>query len=315
MQATTKSHPQRPTFTARFLSTELWTKIFRYILVPALNTRNPRDIYSLMKLLRASRSTKALITSLPEFQYLRNAYLRMRYTPFTPDQKLFRVYKYTGDQYSTKAICVSLLPSEAGTHSHFTIDQTFDEEISRLLYNLRSHYTDFFATDPDSIEDPIPETESSDRLIQACKDLISTQHPHDPTIRALTSYLQDLDHTSRKYASQKALLHALPSLPKSQHTVMIDSYSHCSCNGTNTVLGCDGETTWNRVSCTWKGSAEYLYSLCRDWRDLAFPGRRVSRDDYDFEQTRLLYENYLVWYEGGPYQEQIYAPPTRDDYY
>lgn len=69
--------------------------------------------------------------------------------------------------------------------------------------------------------------------------------------------------------------------------VFISHYGHCSCYGTTQAVL---ESGWKHSM-----SVSQLSPLLSDFKDLAYPERRLMVNDFDYLQMRLVYDVLLSW--------------------
>ncbi|KAJ3052509.1 hypothetical protein HK097_006111 [Rhizophlyctis rosea] len=193
------------------LPTELWTKIFRYILLPALHKR---DCSEIITFLTTCRAVKGLMTSLPEYQQLRNAILRMRYTIFTAKHNLFAV-SHRGYDVSGKYVAV--LPSDNANSPAFTSKKNLEKMKTTVLSSMRyrAEYGIFLPDDTDF--------NNTATVTQLCKEYVQS-NPNGRYTVEIENHLQALDFlnaTISRIDSRLPILQSLPPLPRKQTTVCV----------------------------------------------------------------------------------------------
>ncbi|KAJ3041276.1 hypothetical protein HDV00_009669 [Rhizophlyctis rosea] len=309
--------PPLSTSSVAYLPTELWTTIISLILLPDLRTRTTTNVLPLLLL---SKTFKAVVTSTQEFQYLRNARLRMRNTVFTSAHKLFRVGE--GD-YQVHGNYIAIL-SGGEDIAAYTSEPGFASLRRSGLRDLRDGWIWNFPQELNK-DDISPE-----QLMQAAKEYIAKmnsavakQKADESALASLSldshtltevyqlesslAFLEALERTSTRIQSSLPILQALPALPKSQTTVVVCSFAHDSTCGTDDAINYKA-VTWDEKAgeeygINFLGSAEYMYWLCQEGRDLKIPQRRVSDDDYDAKERAIIYEKFIEWYEKGRLKE------------
>ncbi|KAJ3043348.1 hypothetical protein HDV00_005352 [Rhizophlyctis rosea] len=289
-----------PTSNVAYLPTELWSNIVQIVLFPDLCRRTCTNV---LPLLLISKSFKAVTTSTQEYQYLRNARLRMRHTVFSSAHKLFSVGEAEGYEVSGKYVAILRAKAPAPA---FTLEKKLAARRKSALADLRRAPTGHLGRE---LEDA-----KSDQLLEKAKDWRASQPTptHDRDDRYVRKQIDEVDgkvsdvenlaQLSSRIQSNLPTLEALPDLPKAQTTVAVCDFGHCSCDDTNGVID-DDLVTWVKKNVIWSGSAEYLYWLCKKKRDLKVPQRRVSSRDYDAKERRIIYHRFMDWYEGKKLKE------------
>ena len=260
MESTTKAPPS-PLFpvSAYSLPTELWTKIFRYILQPDLHTRNHSNLIPLLTICRA---LKALLCSMPEYQLLCNAILRMRHSIFAAQQQLTvvkrRRFGFSGKFY------LAALPSDSADSSQFTIKSVLDATKRAELRRIRDRAERCL---PDAARKSCEECGSShptddEQLMATCEDFVQSHSDEarpgimEPHLRRLNT----LKAMEARIDSNLHILQTLPPVPRPQTTVLNSRVGHCSCNGTHDIVE-PVRSSWIGKDCIWKGSAEYIPNM------------------------------------------------------
>ncbi|KAJ3041274.1 hypothetical protein HDV00_009667 [Rhizophlyctis rosea] len=293
-----------PTSNVAYLPTELWTNIIQIVLYPDLSRRTCTNV---LPLLLVSNSFKAIVNSTREYQYLRNARLRMRHSFYSSACKLFQE---AAGKY------VAILPGGGENVSPFTTKREFTALMRWPLSDLRWAL-------PGDLREQLSGADF-DQVVQAAKDCAASRSSaaddnHERDLGVAIVRFENHDeivqfmNLSNRIQSNISILQALPDLPKAQTTVAVDHWGHCSCNGTDENIDSQ-RGTWDEREVLFLGSAEYMYWLCKEGRDLKLPHRRVSDDDYDAKGWRVLYETFVKWYETGKLGERRIVT-NRDDRY
>ncbi|KAJ3048949.1 hypothetical protein HK097_010053 [Rhizophlyctis rosea] len=259
----------------------------------------------MLDLLSACQSSKNLLTSFPEYHHLRTIILRMRYTTFSAKHKLFTVTQRTKGDSEACGKYVAVLSENSSTE---TDDEKRWTDINAELKCLRKYHTRQFGAYESDIDGSqmYPDSKEAERLIHCCKDLIKME-PDTHDIRRIKRSLKTLETIEENFTRRKSIIESLPSInsiPHSRTPVLIASYGHCSCACSEDVIEND-YLSWFEKDCYWKGSAGYLYWLCKEGRDLKDPERRVSANGSEAKKMSLMYENIVRWYECKPIDRQI----------
>ncbi|KAJ3041270.1 hypothetical protein HDV00_009663 [Rhizophlyctis rosea] len=298
---------QTPMSSVAHLPTELWTKIISIVLLPDLHTRTTTNV---LPLLLVSKVFKAFVISTQEFQYLRNARLRVQNTVFTSAHKLFRVGK-GHPRVQVSGQYVAALPGGPDVKA-FTTEMEFEwlrrDGIASVCASL----------DPKVVMELLASGDfHNEKAIQAARDWVAFTDAEvaktDSFTRRMSEIVRDklksfdaMERTSIRVQSNLPILQTLPDLPKTQTTVVVRRFCHGS-EPTDFLLDTMPVTWGERVGHDWDvnflGSAEYLYWLCKEGRDLKVPQRRVSDDDYDAKERAIIYEKFIEWYEKGKLDE------------
>ncbi|KAJ3057084.1 hypothetical protein HK097_000548 [Rhizophlyctis rosea] len=280
----TQSASQELPFSASSLPIEVWTKIYRRILRSDLHKCDSSDI---LPLLTACRSSKSLLTSLPEYKYLRTVITRMKCTTYSTKHNLFTVAQYTEAPYRVSGKAVAILNHRS---SRETDDGLRRDMVETELKSLRESRARFFGID-DGIK-IYPDTLQADTCIKACYDLIQSEPAEDDNIADIRRSLKHLEAITFRHSTT----HYLPAVPREHTTVLIAASRR---------VNSSDYASWFDKDCLWKGSAEYLYWLCKEGRDLEVPERRVNRKHHDTKEMRLLCKNFVKWYERRPCKKRI----------
>ncbi|KAJ3039506.1 hypothetical protein HDV00_012186 [Rhizophlyctis rosea] len=110
--------------------------------------------------------------------------------------------------------------------------------------------------------------------------------------KKLRKQLKDAD-PDQSYPAKFSILSTLPDLPMAQATVVVGNPGLAEVGDNLSEY-----TTWDeRDDVELLGSAEYMYWLCKEGRNLREPQLEVKSGDYDVEANGFFHREFMRWYD------------------